>query len=82
MTPKLTAEQREALGQSAGPLLIEDEQSQRHYYLLDESTFRNLRQQEDLAAIHEGIADMEAGRVAPLDEVIARIRAQLGLDEK
>ena len=79
MTPKLTSEQREALNDSDGPVPVEDEQTNRLYYLVDSSTFTSLRQQQDLAAIREGIADMEAGRVAPLDEVMSRIRNNLGL---
>jgi predicted transcriptional regulator len=79
MTPKLTPEQREALDQSDGLVTVEDEQTHRRYFLVDEATFSILQRQDDLAAIREGIADMEAGRVAPLDEVMARIRASLGL---
>jgi predicted transcriptional regulator len=81
MSPKLTPEQREALDHSNGPVRVEDEQTHRVYYLVDEPTLNSLRQQEDLAAIREGIADMEAGRVAPLDEVMSRIRASLRLDQ-
>jgi hypothetical protein len=81
MLPKLTAEQREALAQSAGPVRIEDEQGHRVYFLVDESTFINLQQREDLAAIREGVADMQAGSVITLDELDARIRARLGLSE-
>ncbi|WP_286158946.1 type II toxin-antitoxin system ParD family antitoxin [Methylobacterium sp. Leaf456] len=33
------------------------------------------------AALAEGIADAEAGRVMPVGEAFARIRAELGLDE-
>jgi len=79
MTPKLTDEQREALHHSDGPVPVEDEQTRRLYYLVDSSTLTSLRQQQDLAAIREGIADMEAGRVAQLDEVVSRIRNNLGL---
>jgi predicted transcriptional regulator len=40
---------------------------------------RTLRQQEeDLAAIQEGLADMNAGRYRPLAEVDAKIRKELG----
>jgi predicted transcriptional regulator len=81
MTPKLTAEQREAIDRSEGPVAIEDEQTHRRYFLVDEAMFSALRQQDDIAAIREGIADMEAGRVAPLAEVIARIRRNLSLNE-
>jgi hypothetical protein len=81
MTPKLTSEQREALDSSDGPVPVEDEKTHRLYFLVDESTFNALQQKEDLAAIREGIADMEAGRGAPLDEVMARIRTNLGLPQ-
>ncbi|SFL43902.1 type II toxin-antitoxin system ParD family antitoxin [Methylorubrum salsuginis] len=33
------------------------------------------------AALAEGIADAEAGRVMPVGEAFARIRAELGLDD-
>lgn len=79
MTPKLTQEQREALNRSTGPVPVEDEQTRRIYFLVDEPTFHSMQQQEDIAAIQDGIADMEAGRVAPLDEVMERIRSSLGL---
>jgi predicted transcriptional regulator len=79
MTPKLTSEQREALDRSNGPVLVEDGETRRQYYLVDASTFQSLQQQDDLAAIREGIADMEAGRVVTLDELDARIRARLAI---
>lgn len=82
MLPKLTAEQREALAQSAGPVRIEDEQRHRVYFLVDESTYLNLQQRADLAAVREGIADMQAGRIVTIDELDARIRTRLGLPEK
>lgn len=81
MTPKLSAEQREALDRSDGPVPVEDEQTHRRYYLVDSATLHNLQEVKDLVAIRDGIADMEAGRVAPLDEVMARIRSNLGLSK-
>lgn len=81
MIPNLTTEQREALAQSAGPVRIEDDQGHRVYFLVEESTFINLQQREDLAAIREGIADMQAGRIVTMDELDARIRTRLGLPE-
>ncbi|HEY5315086.1 MAG TPA: hypothetical protein VIK18_21320, partial [Pirellulales bacterium] len=72
-----TAEQRAALDQSGGPVAVKDEQTNRLYFLVDEATFRSLRQQEDLVAIRGGIADMEAGRLVTLEELDARIRARL-----
>jgi len=79
MTPKLSAEQCEAVDHSDGPIPVEDERTHRRYFLVDATTFNTLRRQEDHAAIGEGIADMEAGRVAPREEVLARVRSKLGL---
>ncbi len=81
MTLQLTPEQREALDQSDGLVTVEDAQTHRRYFLLDAAALKTLQRQDDRAAIQEGIADMEAGRVAPLDEVIARIRTSLGLSK-
>ena len=82
MTPKLTAEQREALDHSDGPVPVEDEKTKRIYFLVDPTTLETLRAQEDLAAIREGIADAEAGRVITLEELDRRIRSRLGLQPK
>lgn len=79
MTPKLTREQCEALDRSNGPLAIEDERTHRLYYVVDEPTFSSLQQQEDYAAICEGIADLEASRVVTLEQLDERIRTRLGL---
>ena len=67
---KLTPEQCEALDRSDGPLPIEDERTHRVYYVVDEPTLANLQRQADLAAIREGIADMEADRVVTLEDSI------------
>jgi len=77
MNPKLTSEQRAALEHSDGPVAVDDDQTRRVYFLVDESTFNNLQHQEDLAAIREGIADMEAGRIITLEELDAHISARL-----
>jgi predicted transcriptional regulator len=82
MTPKLTPEQCEALDRSDGPLPVEDERTHRVYYVVDEPTLTSLQQQEDLAAIREGIADMEAGRLLTLEELDARIRSRIGSTSK
>ena len=82
MTPKITPEQREALDRSDGPVPVEDEQTHRVYFLVDPSTLDTLRQQEDMAAIREGIADVEAGRVITLEELDNRIRNNLGLQPR
>ncbi len=79
MTPKLTAEQRETLNRCDGPLRIEDQKNNKVYFIVDASTLDALQWRQTVEAIREGIADVEAGRVAPLDEAIVRIRANLGL---
>ncbi|MGC3966125.1 MAG: hypothetical protein QM775_01765 [Pirellulales bacterium] len=73
MTLKLTAEQREALKQVGGPIPVEDEQTHEVYFLVN----RNTLDSADRAAIRQGIADMEAGRVLTLDELDVRIRARI-----
>lgn len=78
MTPKLSSEQRAALAGHVGPSPIEDDQSQRVFFLLDKSTLDRLQREADLAAIREGIADMEAGRVMTLEELDAKIRSKFG----
>jgi predicted transcriptional regulator len=75
MNVKLTAEQRIALDNHVGPLPIEDEQTQRMFFLLDQATLNKLEREANRAAIRDGIADMEAGRVRTLEELDARIHA-------
>ena len=77
MKLKLTPEQREALDHSDGPVTIEDDQTHRVYFLVDESTYASMQQQDNMAAIREGIADMEAGRLVTLEELDVRIRTRL-----
>lgn len=79
---KLTNEQREALDHADGPVAVTDERTNRVYFLVDEATFKAMQQQEDLAAVRQGIADMEAGRLVTLDELDARIRARLSAPPK
>ena len=84
MTPNLSDEQRQALDEQGGsPVPVQDEQTQQVYFLVDQSLHERamdaLQHREDLAAITAGIADMEAGRVVPFEEVDARIREKLGL---
>jgi predicted transcriptional regulator len=82
MTPKLTAEQREALSRQGSPVAIEDEQTRRVYFLVDPAMLESLREQADMAAILQGVADAESGRVQPLDEAFrqieGRVRARFG----
>jgi predicted transcriptional regulator len=84
MILKLSDDQRQALRDHPnGPIPIEDEETRKVYVLVDAATHERaiqaLSQQEDVAAIQAGIDDMQAGRVATLEEVDARIRAKLGI---
>ena len=45
--------------------------------MVDEPTYTSLQQQDELAAIREGIADMEAGRLVTLEELDVRIHTRL-----
>lgn len=79
MIPKLTAEQRDALRSLPGPVPVHDEVSQETYYIVDAATAKAARKQEDLAAILEGFADIQAGRISTLDDAFDRICRQLKL---
>ena len=84
MTLNLSDEQRQAPDENDGsPVPVRDEQSRRVYFLVDqnihERAMEALQQREDLVAISAGIADMEAGRVVPFEEIDARIRKKLSL---
>ena len=56
---------------------VEDDQTQKAYFLVDEVTLETLRHDADREAIRQGIADMEAGRVITLDELDARIQDRI-----
>jgi predicted transcriptional regulator len=79
MNVKLTPEQRDALRRDAGPVPVEDEQTNEVFFIVDRKTLDALRRDADANAIRQGIADMEAGRVMSLDELDQRIRAKLEL---
>jgi predicted transcriptional regulator len=77
----LTEEQREALALQPDGIEVEDPETRKVYVLADAELHRRaleaLANQEDREAIQAGIADMEAGRVLPFEEVDRRIRAKL-----
>lgn len=52
------------------------------YFIVDRSTLESLRTDQNMAAIREGLADVEAGRVTPVRDSIGRIRQQLGLPQR
>ncbi len=87
MTAKITNEIREAISAGRGqPVCVEDEQTNKVYVLVDQETHQRamqaLKQQEDMAAIQEGIEQMEAGLGQPVDEADADIRKDLGFPSR
>lgn len=82
MVPKLTAEQRDALRRGEGPVAVEDDQTHRVYFIVGKSMLDLLQKEQDIVAIREGLSDIEAGRVTPIGDSIARIRQQLGLPQR
>ena len=87
MAPKLTDEQRRALHLHPGePVPVEDEQSHTFYVLIDQETHQRaiaaLRQQEDIAAIQQGIDAAAEGRESTLEEADAHIRKELGFPSR
>ena len=87
MTPKLTEEQRCALrAQQDDPVPVEDERTHKVYFLYSEEQHQRakqaLQEQQDIAAIQQGIKEMEAGEVIPLEQADAEIRRELGFSPR
>lgn len=86
MKTPLSDEQRQALDQQPEGIEVEDDQTQKVYFLTDAELHRRamqaLQRQENHDAIQAGIEDMEAGRVVPFEEVDRRIREKLGLPQR
>ena len=84
MALKLADEMRAALQKQDGnAVTVEDEQSQRLYVIVDRQLHERAmsaleKVEEDRAAIHDGIAQMEAGDGIPLAEADREIRQELG----
>ena len=79
MIPKLTEEMRQALEQqSAGPVEISDDRSQRVYVLIDAELHQRamtaLQQQQDWESIQRGIAEADAVEGISLEEADSRGR--------
>jgi len=79
---RITDEQRQALAsQHDGPVPAEDAETHQTYFIYPEALHQRamqaLREQDDIAAIQQGIDDMEAGRLIPLEEAEAEIRQDL-----
>lgn len=81
MKAPLSEEQRQALSQQPEGIEVEDQQTQKVYFLTDAQLHRRalqaLQRQEDHDAIQAGIEDMQAGRVVPYEEVSRRLRKHL-----
>jgi hypothetical protein len=82
MTEKLPAQLRQAILQSPNQLRLEDEQTHAVYVVVDEEThqraMRALQEQEDWAAVQQGLREREQGLGQPLAEVDAEIRKEFG----
>lgn len=84
MNAKLSEEQRRAIEQHPGqPVVVEDDQSNRFYVIVDEQTHQRAmralqREKEDVAAIQAGLDAAAAGQVSTLEEADRRIRQQVG----
>lgn len=64
------------------PVEVEDDETRKVYVLVDQDLhqrgMRALQEREDLAAVRQGIEQMEAGLGQPLGEADAEIRKELG----
>lgn len=80
MTPKLTNEQVEALHQAGDEMPILDPSTNKFYVVVEQSVHIQAKaalqrqQDEDLTAIREGIEDVKAGRVMPLEEAHQEVK--------
>ncbi len=80
---KLSEEVAEALRASKGePVPVDVPGFDRRFVVVDQAThdaaMAALELQRSVEMIREGIADVEAGRVVPLDEAMERVRRELG----
>ena len=68
------------------PVDVEDEQTHTRYVLVDHETHQRaiaaLRQQEDIAAIQQGLDAAADGRESTLQEADAHIRKELGFPSR
>ena len=79
---KLTEEVAQALMKCHGePLSVQVPGSDQLFVIVEQSTFdaamAALELQRSVELIREGIADVEAGKVLPLDEAMEQIRREL-----
>jgi len=76
---KLSEEVAEALkAAKGGPIAVDVPGFERRFVVVDQSEYdaamAELELQKNAALIREGLADVEAGRTAPLDEAMDRVR--------
>ena len=80
MKASLSDEQRRALDQQPEGIEVQDDQTQKVYFLADADQHRRamqaLQQQEDWDAIQQGLKEREQGLEEPLTEVDAEIREE------
>lgn len=84
---KLSAEVAEALKAAKGePLSVEVPGFDRRFVVVEQSEYdaamEALALQRNVELIREGVADVEAGRVMPLDEAMEQIRRELGFPRR
>jgi predicted transcriptional regulator len=83
MTPQLTPEQSDALHLNGDKLEVVDPATKRVYVLVDPAILERAKallaqnEQENLAGIQQGVADMEAGRLVSPEESQERVRQHL-----
>ena len=79
---KLTDEQIAAVNQNPEGVSCEDSTTHRLYFIVDEHFHRRallaLRQQEDLSAIRQAVAQMESGTGTPLHEARQQLALEMG----
>ena len=89
MTVKLPDELRNAVSSHPGvPLEIVDEQSQATYVVMPMQVYREMmgvgtdaEYAASLAAIREGLADVDAGRTVPVDEFFRELDRKNGIHD-
>ena len=84
---KLSEEVAEALKAAKGePLSVEVPGFDRRFVVVEQSEYDTameaLALQRNVELIREGVADVEAGRVMPLDEAMEQIRQELGFPRR
>ncbi len=56
---------------------VEDDETHEVYFLVEKATLDQVERNADQAAVRQGIAGLEAGRVVSLDELDSRIQSRI-----